>query len=237
MRDPAPPPAQSRPRFHRAAARPRPPAATRDAPGAPRRCPVPCSPPSATRHGQRPPTAPPLPATATGPGAAGPAPSPQPGPTSPHHHGNAPTAPRAAATPPPPPPRRRRQTRTWRAPAKLGSARLGPTFPPSRGCRPLTRQLQRPGQHRSHAGDAECACAPLLPHRAFPRPAGSCSSAAWGPPHPPTRRGPRCRIAPRPRGLTLLGQRERGVGGSPGVPCHGELRVRAARWVGERRGV
>lgn len=141
------------------------------------------------------------------------------------------------ATHPPPP--GQRQPRPLPRPAAGGrpgrgglrpsSARLGPTFPPSRGCRPLTRQLQRPGQHRSHAGDAECACAPLLPHRAFPRPAGSCSSAAWGTPHPPTRRGPRCRIAPRPRGLMLLGQRERGVGGSPGVPCHGELRVRAAR--------
>lgn len=86
-----------------------------------------------------------------------------------------------------------------------------PTLPPSRGYRPLTRQFQRPGQHRSHAGDAQCACTP--PHRpSLPAPShGLLGIVVLRPGTPP----PGGRVAPRPRGLRLQGRRERGGGGQP----------------------
>lgn len=82
------------------------------------------------------------------------------------------------------------------------STRCGPALRslPTAGAKPLTRQLQRPGQHRSHAGVERCACAPVLPLRASPaacweiefarRQRRACaveraSSAALRPPLPP----------------------------------------------------
>lgn len=64
-------------------------------------------------------------------------------------------------SPPPPGKRQPRLPAAGRSPGRscprsawLGSARLSAALPPSCQCEPLTRQLQRPGQHRSHAGEA-----------------------------------------------------------------------------------
>lgn len=163
LRDPAPPPAHPRAQLLKG---PGPLAATHDAPGAPRFCPVPCSLPFATGPGWRPP------APSHSPRLQGsracPFP-PAPG-LAAHRH-------ITMATHPTAPGERQPRFPIAEGCARRGcprpcSARRGPSLSARRGCRPLTRQLQRPGQHRSHAGEEQCACAP-------PTPSQRLSAACW----------------------------------------------------------
>lgn len=66
------------------------------------------------------------------------------------------------------------------------STRCGPALRslPTAGAKPLTRQLQRPGQHRSHAGVEQCACAPAPPPRASP---AACWEMEFARRHPEAR--------------------------------------------------
>lgn len=66
------------------------------------------------------------------------------------------------------------------------STRCGPALRslPTAGAKPLTRQLQRPGQHRSHAGVEQCAYAPAPPPRASP---AACWEMEFARRHPEAR--------------------------------------------------
>lgn len=75
-------------------------------------------------------------------------------------------APAPPAAPAPSTPRREQdRPRARLPPARPGPSRPGPALPPGRPRpQPLTRQLQRPGQHRGHGGErSEQARRPLPP--------------------------------------------------------------------------